>query len=241
MDNNMNGLPILSTLVEFFGIALGPFHQVVLYELDEKNEGKVVQVELGMLTAPELDDPMPKDLTHLLNRKRFKGTDYITGLTAVFGEGRIANMSILYLDRVRPQGKNYLLVLLMDSTEYYRIATQLLHMSNLDEKAKCSLTVEGMPRENVVHIGSILRAKELPNEPAGVHDTALSKIEAVIQEVMGKNAAEQSAFAQEKRMEIVERLYNEGIFNIKGMVRQVASRIFCSDATVYRYLSYIEK
>ena len=51
----------------------------------------------------------------------------------------------------------------------------------------------------------------------------------------------QSAFTQEVRLEIVSKLYARGFFEIKGIVRKVAQRLYYSEATIYRYLSQLEK
>lgn len=238
----MNISSVLSSLVEFFGIALGPLHEVTLYELDEHNNGTVIQTELSMMTASEIGDPMPADITRLLNQRtpsQLQKASYTTALTALYGNGQIANLSYLYLPV--PQGKRYLLLLLADSTDYYNMAANLLRISNLNEKVKLgTLPPAEVNEENIIHLTSITRPQEAA-EPTSVQNLAVSKIEKVIREVMGSDAEVQPAFTQEKRVEIVERLYAEDIFKIKGMVRQVARRLYCSDATVYRYLSYLDK
>ncbi len=44
---------------------------------------------------------------------------------------------------------------------------------------------------------------------------------------------------QEERKDIVEKLNEQGLFQLKGAISFVAKQFSCSTATVYRYLSEI--
>lgn len=46
---------------------------------------------------------------------------------------------------------------------------------------------------------------------------------------------------QEERIAIVKQLNEQGVFLIKGAVSETATKLGCSDATIYRYLSKIGK
>ena len=40
-----------------------------------------------------------------------------------------------------------------------------------------------------------------------------------------------------EKITVIQTLYDKGVFLIKGAVPEVAQALFCSEATVYRYLS----
>lgn len=111
MDGTLGSQSVLSTFIEFFGIALGPQYEMALYELNDDNTGTAVQVEFSLVTDVEKEDPLPEDVVSFLNQSQWHGTTYRTGLTAVLDEHRIANLGLLYLPDAIP-GKRYLLVLL---------------------------------------------------------------------------------------------------------------------------------
>ena len=46
---------------------------------------------------------------------------------------------------------------------------------------------------------------------------------------------------QEEKMKVVEQLNNKGVFLLKGAVSEVARQMASSEATIYRYLSKLNK
>lgn len=230
----------LATMMEFFGNALGPQHELALYELKEDNTGAAVQVEFSLVTDMQEGDPLPEDLVTLLNRSQWGDISYQTGLTALLDEHRIANLGVLYLPNVIP-GKRYLLTMLWDSSDYLDMVNRLLTISNLDSKLNLSgLNPRELNKDNLIRFPSAQRRMEEDKEDS-LLDISLVQIDAEIQKVLGSRAKSQSAITQEVRLEIVSKLYRRGFFEIKGIVRRVAQRLYCSEATIYRYLSQLEK
>lgn len=240
LDSTLGSQDVLSTFIEFFGIALGPQYEMALYELNGDNTGTAVQVEFSLVTDVEKGDPLPEDVVAFLNGSQWHGTTYRTGLTAVLDEHRIANLSLLYLPEAVP-GKRYLLVLLWDSSEYLDMVNRLLMISNLDSKLNVSaLDLRSLNKDLPIHFDTNRHKRETEKEDS-LLDISVVQIDAEIQKVLGMRAKMQSAFTQEVRLEIVSKLYARGIFEIKGIVRKVAQRLYCSEATIYRYLSQLEK
>lgn len=240
MDGTLGSQSVLSTFIEFFGIALGPQYEMALYELNDDNTGTAVQVEFSLVTDVEKEDPLPEDVVSFLNQSQWNSTTYRTGLTAVLDEHRIANLGLLYLPDAIP-GKRYLLVLLWDSSEYLDMVNRLLMISNLDSKLNVSaLDLKSLNKDLPIHFVTNRHKRETEKEDS-LLDISVAQIDAEIQKVLGLRAKMQSAFTQEIRLEIVSKLYARGFFEIKGIVRKVAQRLYCSEATIYRYLSQLEK
>ncbi len=240
MSDRFSNNSILGLLIEFISVALGPYYEVALYELGADNTGRVVQTEFNFLSSQQVGDPMPEDITRLLNRHQFRSSRYITGLTALYADNHMGNMGLLYLHGEKDQ-KNMLISLVADSTDYYDMAAKLLSMSNLNSKIDLpSGPLEKVPEENLIRLSRFAPSAEGTAEDRSIQQVFADKIDSVILEVMGDQAHVQPAFTQEKRIEIVEKLYAGDVFKVKGMVHQVAFRLYCSDATIYRYLSNIK-
>ena len=68
LDGTLGPQSVLSTFIEFFGIALGPQYEMALYELNDDNTGTAVQVEFSLVTDVEKEDPLPEDVVSFLNQ-----------------------------------------------------------------------------------------------------------------------------------------------------------------------------
>lgn len=64
--------------------------------------------------------------------------------------------------------------------------------------------------------------------------------EAVLRE-LDRRSITADRLNSEERIQIISALDSEGIFLLKGAVKDVADALECSQASVYRYLSLIRK
>jgi predicted transcriptional regulator YheO len=79
-------------------------------------------------------------------------------------------------------------------------------------------------------------------EPESFYEDIEDLTELVINEYFsGKNHVPSDRLNQTEKMDIVRRLEEKGAFMVKGAVGKVAKRLSMSDASMYRYLSRIEK
>lgn len=243
MQISDNDSSILSSLVEFLATALGPAYEIVLYEQNDDGVNWTVrQAEMSFLFQAEPGDLMPSDLAALVGRSNMSVNSYITGLTAVINDSTICNLSLMFIRRSPPL-KNCILAMYWDSTDYFDMAVRLFKISNLNEK----IDIPGSAADAVKYVksNSIIRiTSTTPSQDSdkvednfGRVESVISKIDEVIIDIMGTQVHEQPAYTQDKKTEIVERLNSLGIFKIKGMIKIVSEKLYCSSATIYRYLS----
>jgi len=64
-------------------------------------------------------------------------------------------------------------------------------------------------------------------------------IQSVIDEAVSQYGVPPQRWTPEERLEITRRLDDKGVFLIKGSIAEVAKRLHCSEATIYRYLQQI--
>nr|WP_304654861.1 helix-turn-helix domain-containing protein [Sporolactobacillus sp. STSJ-5] len=64
---------------------------------------------------------------------------------------------------------------------------------------------------------------------------------ASIKEIVGGVNIPPERMSQEERLEIIEKLNENGIFLLKGIVSIVAEELCTSEASIYRYLSKVKK
>ena len=72
-------------------------------------------------------------------------------------------------------------------------------------------------------------------------DNIESFMEKIFQEVNLKFNYPLERLTKQERMEIVQALYEKGLFNLKDAINFVAQKLSCSSTTIYRYVGKIEK
>ena len=66
-------------------------------------------------------------------------------------------------------------------------------------------------------------------------------MEKIFQEVNLKFNYPLERLTKQERVEIVQALYEKGLFNLKDAINFVAQKLSCSPTTIYRYVGKIEK
>ena len=97
------------------------------------------------------------------------------------------------------------------------------------------------------HPNQFVQALEQPPEDghAPRPETFRNSTEAVAQDAVAHElerlGVPSERLTSEERLQIIDALEKSGIFLLKGAVKDVATRLGCSQASVYRYLSHIRK
>ena len=74
------------------------------------------------------------------------------------------------------------------------------------------------------------------------NDVIRDLLERAVMETMGScEEIVRERLTQEDRIAIVEKLNRSGLFQLKGAVGEAAEYLYCSEASIYRYLSKISK
>ena len=72
-------------------------------------------------------------------------------------------------------------------------------------------------------------------------DNIEALMEKIFQEVNLKFNYPLGRLTKQERVEIVQALYEKGLFNLKDAINFVAQKLSCSPTTIYRYVGKIEK
>lgn len=168
--------------------------------------------------------------------------------------------SILYVtqpsltQRHRGNGMTDFARKLIENKEYLRapyILNYLAESESLTFRSSTFFIMDGKELAGLMcvntEIGYLLKAMDVFKEAVlldpvqlkktevfGMGSTIEERMEAIFQRTLGtKNAADLKIA---ERRYIVKELHRDGVFEIKGMVSEVASRLKISEKTIYRYL-----
>lgn len=87
--------------------------------------------------------------------------------------------------------------------------------------------------DGIFGIHAVQKSNAAPSIEA---DTFQGLAESIIDGVIAEAAVPPERFSPEERIQVIERIYNKGVFQLKGVVGLVSKKLNVSEATIYRYL-----
>ena len=220
----MDTLDYYKKLVEFLGQVLGEHGEVVLRDCRKPNHD-IVAIANGHVSGRTIGAPITDFTLSVLANEEWKEKDYVAN----------------YVGRAAPN-KN-----LRSSTYFIRENGELvgqlcinIDMAPFEQMMESIRVLSGM---NQIHglddMGGLVFQGPVENFSADVTGEMMSK--AVVQTVGSSEERVRERLTQEDRIQIVGELNRGGLFQIKGAVSLVAEYLYCSEASVYRYLAKIQK
>lgn len=225
MSNSTNELwRNYELLVEFLGKALGPDYEVVLHDLTDKNRS-IVAIANGHVSGRSVGAPVTNMALGILKDKSYEARDYMLHYAGVTINGKNLRSSTMY---IKENGKLVgMLCINFDDSRYRDISRQILSLCHPD-----SIDRDAHPfGEN--EYGHVNTGPE-----TFLNSTEAVAVDAINRELV-KLGVPADRLTSDERLHIIANLEAGGIFLLKGSVKDVAVRLNCSQASVYRYLGQI--
>jgi predicted transcriptional regulator YheO len=196
-------------LVDFIAEVVGPDSEIVLHDTRDL-EKSLVSIRNGKLSGRETGSRMSDFAREILNEGKRTGKQFITNyLGKSYGGGRFIKSSTLFIrgDDGEIIGMLGINTDLSDISEAHRVLGRMLEVGDINEGAESGR--QGSIKETVL---------------------------AVIDEVIGGFGADPARLTPDEKRDVVDALDERGVFLLKGIVAEVANRLFVSEQTIYRYL-----
>jgi predicted transcriptional regulator YheO len=199
-------------LVDFLADIAGPNSEVVLHDLSDE-ESSLVAIRNG-LSGRDVGAPITDFARHVVRHGRHEGKNFITNyLGKVGNSGKFLKSSTFFIrdDDGEIIGLLGINTDLSAFSEIYRLLGKFLE---IDENINDEII---QPDKN----GQL-----------SIRETVLS----VMEQVLGGYGVDPARMTADEKKEVVEALNEKGIFLLKGVISDVASRLDVSEQTIYRYL-----
>lgn len=215
-------------LTEFLGNALGPDYEVALHDLTDKNRS-IIAIANNHVSGREIGAPLTNVGLSILRDKSYETSDYRIHYYGVSINGKDLRSSTMF---IKQNGRLIgMLCINFDDSRYRSISNQLLGLCHPD-----------MFVEDVVMSPSATEADAAREKPAP--EKFRNSKEAVAVDAISRELERLGVTAErltsDERLEIIAALERDGIFLLKGAVKDVSASLHCSQASVYRYLSQIK-
>jgi predicted transcriptional regulator YheO len=206
-------------LVDFLGACFGENTEVVLYSFDDI-EHSVIAIHNGHISGREVGAPLTRFALSKLKDKGKEGPPYYLNYLAMSKNNvPLRCNSFFILDKKgNPKG---MLSINTDVTKYKEAAELLQKLAFIPSADKSE-------KENSSSV------EIFQSDPEDV-------ISNLISEITHRAGVPADRLTVDEKIAVVRRLNDEKFFLIKGAVSRVATILGVSEATVYRYLSNINK
>lgn len=214
-------------LTEFLGQVLGPDYEVALHDLTDKNRS-IVAIANNHISGRTVGAPLTNVALKALMDKSYENQDYVLHYCGISVNGRRLRSSTLFLKQDdRLVG---MLCINFDDSRYQAVSEQIIRLCHPDEFVNARIQADEQPGEQ---------------RQTGVLERFHNSIDAVAGDALGRELARLDVTPErltpEERLQVIAALEEDGIFLLKGAVKDVAAALGCSQASVYRYLSQIRR
>lgn len=210
-------------LVDFLGQVLGEHGEVVLRDCRKPNHD-IIAIANGHVSGRTVGAPITDFTLSVLANEEWKEKDFVANYVGKAAPNKNLRSSTFF---IRENGK---------------LVGQIcinIDMAPYEQLMDGIRTLSGMSFMHGLDTDGIVCEEPVENFSADVARDMMSK--AVVQVVGSSEELVRERLTQEDRIRIVEGLNQAGLFQIKGAVSQVAEYLYCSEASVYRYLAKIQK
>lgn len=210
-------------LVDFLGEVLGENAEVVLRDC-RKPDHDIIAIANGHVSGRTIGAPITDFTLSILANEEWKEKDYVVNYEGKAAPDKRLRSSTYF---IREEGMLVgQLCVNIDMTPYEQVMESLHQLSGL-----------GMMSEGVN--AGIVCSGPVENFSEDVIGDMMKK--AVISVVGSSEPKVRERLTQQEKIEIIGELNRAGLFQLKGAVGAVAEYLFCSEASVYRYQSKIQK
>ena len=210
-------------LVDFLGEVLGENAEVVLRDC-RKPDHDIIAIANGHVSGRTIGAPITDFTLSILANEEWKEKDYVVNYEGKAAPDKRLRSSTYF---IREEGKLVgQLCVTIDMTPYEQVMDRIRQLSGMglmSDGGQSGIICSG-PVENFSEdvIGDMMK-------------------KAVITVVGSSEAKVRERLTQKEKIEIIGELNRAGLFQLKGAVGAVAEYLYCSEASVYRYQSKIQK
>jgi len=216
-ENNMDStMEKIMALVPFLAAAFGEHCEVALQDC---RTGCIIAISNGHISGRHVGSPLTDFARKIIDSGQWKEQDYFANYEGHTQDGRLLRSSTFF---IKEKGELIgMLCINIDTTEYYNISQLVLSLGGLSQSL----------------LPVLKGSSPLQQHHENFYNSIDDIFTAVLKELYGSTPPEK--YTQETRMEILRRLNDMGVFLIRGSVSRIASKLNCSNSSLYRYLAEI--
>lgn len=226
MDSDSEYVKSFAPLVDFLGQALGVNTEVVLHDLSQLDTSVVAIANSGV-SGRRIGSPATDLVLRMVRDAAWKDRDYISGYkgTAAHGVGEVRS-STYFLRR-----EDKVVGMLCINTDESPIHNLQMAVHELAQ------TLIPPSVNNAVKGGDSSSIEESENLAASISEMTAAAVAAAVR----RTGIPVERLSADDRLALVDGLYADGFFQLRGAVADVAQQLKVSEPSVYRYLQQVKR
>lgn len=202
-------------LVNFLGEVLGKNTEVTLHDITNIDKS-VVAIANGQVSGRNIGAPATNLVLKVLKDGKYNHKDYLTNYKGISSSGKTLKSSTYFIKD--------------DNNE---IVGMLCINMNLDRFKEFKDFLD----EFINIEDNNLKEEEVERFDNSVEEVAVESMEEIIKNI----GIPSERMSKQEKVMVVKKLYESGVFLLKGTVSETALKLKTSEATIYRYLNKIKK
>ncbi|NCB52621.1 MAG: transcriptional regulator [Clostridia bacterium] len=216
-----------SLLVEFLGRTLGPDYEIALHDLGRK-QPSIVAIVNGHISGRTLGAPLTNIAMQIIAKQTYKTQDYQLNYRGLSAAGKLLRCSTYFIKDERGALVG-LLCINFDDSRYEELSEKVFSLCHPDDYAARNIAVGDVP----TMLGT--------SEQETFYSSIGAAADDALRSVMNHSPVPADRLTQDEKMEIIDLLSRKGVFMLKGAVNEVAEKLSCSPASIYRYLGKLSR
>lgn len=196
---------------------MGDDVEIILHDVTDL-ENSVIAISKTNLSGRSIGSPVTNLILKMLKEGKAQNKTFITNYEGVAKDGTILRSSTFFIRN----HENEIIGMLCININYQKMEKIIDYLTGF---VGVDIQHETKKKQPIEHLSP------------SIEDLA----KASIKEIVGATNVPPERMSQEEKLDIIERLNENGIFLLKGIVSIVASELSTSEASIYRYLSKIKR
>lgn len=213
-------------LVEFLGKVLGPRYEIV-YHVISKRGSYIAAICNNHISGRTVESPLTAFANQLIQDKVYLQKDFIHGYKAAIAGNRVITGSTFFIKNKDNEIAG-LFCINYDDTEIRETLNKLIHLENLNVFFELK-----NEESHIIH-------QSKKEHADGILENLNQSIDELVTEAIGISHGIYHLTPSQKQ-NCIEKIFANGIFNIKGAISVVSRRLNMSEPSIYRYLQRIKK
>lgn len=206
-------------LTHFLGHVLGRRYEVVLHTISPEGS-YIAAIVNNHISGRTIHSPLTEFASNLIQEKTYLKEDYLCNYKASTNNNKTLQGSTFFIKK--KQKLVGILCINHDNTEMKNAISKILEI------------------EQISDFGTIVESSNISIKESNVENLSLN-IEDILAQYVDLNYLKSGfMLTSTQKNDIIEKLYNKGIFNIKGVIPIVAKLLKTSEPSIYRYLKKIK-
>ena len=213
--NNKDILEKYIPIAEFISSILGDNCEVVIHDITSPNNS-IIFIKNGHLSGRKLGGPLTDLVLNIIQNKSYKNKNFVSNYKA-FGNFKTFRSASYFI-------KN-------DNSEIIGV---LCINIDIEPYNKVKQLMDSL---SFISTDSINNKKKTLDTQEQFYDTVDDLLYMMVQKTIAETEIPPDRMSSDEKINIVKKLYDDGAFNLKGAVSEIAKAIQVSEPTVYRYLN----